>query len=134
MKLIIDIPEEVKNRLCFGVTYQKDIQTVCEALNNGTPIPDNAEPCDDAISRQAAISIVENMYGLARVDLLFNAVKQLKELSSVRPQEKTGHWIKIKPYPLQMHDYECSECYHETDDNTEDYCSGCGARMESEYT
>ena len=29
----------MKNRLCFGVTYQKDIQTVCEALNNGTPLP-----------------------------------------------------------------------------------------------
>ena len=38
MQIVIDIPEEVKNRLCFGVTYQKDIQTVCEALNNGTPL------------------------------------------------------------------------------------------------
>ena len=36
---VIKIPEEVKNRLCFGVTYVKDIQTVCEALHNGTPLP-----------------------------------------------------------------------------------------------
>ena len=42
IELLIKIPEEVKNRLCFGVTYQKDIQTVCEALSNGTSIPDNA--------------------------------------------------------------------------------------------
>jgi hypothetical protein len=42
MKLMIDIDEDTKNRLCFGITYQKDIQTVCEALNNGTYIPDNA--------------------------------------------------------------------------------------------
>lgn len=41
MKLIIDIDEDTKNRLCFGITYQKDIQKVCEALNSGTPIPDN---------------------------------------------------------------------------------------------
>ena len=46
IELVIKIPEEVKNRFCFGITYQKDIQTVCEALNNGTPIPDNATVCD----------------------------------------------------------------------------------------
>ncbi len=39
VELVIKIPEEVKNRLCFGVTYQKDIQTVCEALQNSTPLP-----------------------------------------------------------------------------------------------
>ena len=39
IELVIKIPEEVKNRLCFGVTYPKDIQVVCEALNNGTPLP-----------------------------------------------------------------------------------------------
>ena len=46
MKLIIDIPEAIKNRLCFGVTFPKDIQTVCEALNDGIPIPDNATVCN----------------------------------------------------------------------------------------
>lgn len=39
IEVVIKIPEEVKNRLCFGVTYSKDIQVVCEALNNGTPLP-----------------------------------------------------------------------------------------------
>lgn len=38
IELVIKIPEEVKNRLCFGVTYPKDIQTVCEALHNGIPL------------------------------------------------------------------------------------------------
>lgn len=51
-------------------------------------------------------------------------------LMAVKALKRTkGHWIKIKPYPLQMHEYECSECGHETDDNTENYCSDCGARM-----
>ena len=49
--------------------------------------------------------------------------------AALKAKPKTGHWIKIKPYPLQMHDYECSECGHETDDNTENYCSDCGAKM-----
>lgn len=40
IELVIKIPKEVKNRLCFGVTYPKDIQVVCEALDNGTPLPE----------------------------------------------------------------------------------------------
>ena len=43
--------------------------------------------------------------------------------------QKTGFWKKIQPYPLQMHEYECSECLHEVDDCTENYCSECGAHM-----
>ena len=39
VELVIKIPEEVKNRLCFGVTYQKDIQVLCEALNDGIILP-----------------------------------------------------------------------------------------------
>lgn len=39
IELVIKIPEEVKNRLCFGVTYPKDIQVICEALNNGILLP-----------------------------------------------------------------------------------------------
>lgn len=39
IEVVIKIPEEVKNRLCFGVTYSKDIQVVCEALHDGTPLP-----------------------------------------------------------------------------------------------
>ena len=50
-------------------------------------------------------------------------------IKALEQEPKTGHWIKIKPYPLQMHDYECSECLHETDDPTENYCSECGAKM-----
>lgn len=50
-------------------------------------------------------------------------------IKALRQEPKTGHWVRIKPYPLQMHDYECSECGHETDDNTENYCSNCGAKM-----
>lgn len=39
MEIVINISEEVKNRLCFGVTYEKDIKLVCEALYNGTVLP-----------------------------------------------------------------------------------------------
>ena len=48
MELIIDIPEEVKSRLCFGITYPKDIQVISEALNNGTPLPKGHGDLKDA--------------------------------------------------------------------------------------
>ena len=58
-----------------------------------------------------------------------NAKYSKLAIEALVQEPKTGHWVKIKPYPLQMHDYECSECGHETDDNTENYCSDCGAKM-----
>lgn len=39
MKLIIDIPNHVKNRLIFGATYKDDLRIMVEALTNGTPLP-----------------------------------------------------------------------------------------------
>lgn len=55
-------------------------------------------------------------------------MKEAIELA-IEIKPKVGHWIKKKPYPMLEYDYECSECGHETDDNTENYCSDCGAKM-----
>ena len=86
------------------------------------------EPCDDAISRQAINELQKYRYNCGDTTITCVSLASINELPSVT--HKTGHWIKIKPYPLQMHDYECSECGHETDDNTENYCSECGTKME----
>ena len=86
------------------------------------------EPCEDAISRQAINELQKYRYNCGDTTITCVLLASINELPSVT--HKTGHWIKIKPYPLQMHDYECSECGHETDDNTENYCSECGAKME----
>jgi len=63
IELVIKIPEEVKNRLCFGVTYAKDIQTVCEALHNGTPIPDNATNGDVIMAMFPNVNVYEHNGG-----------------------------------------------------------------------
>ena len=102
------------------------------------------EPCEDCISRQAVIEVLNKMDRYVADELtlcdterkfpkneVFIVDDVYEEIVEQLPfvTHKTGHWIKIKPYPLQMHDYECSECGHETDDNTENYCSECGAKM-----
>lgn len=127
MKVIVDIPEDV-----IGATKNgsANIYDLCGYLMNGKTL----EPCEDAISRQAVMDALCNDCELFRngEQTCFTKCEEyhfLATLPSVTPQSKTGRWIKIKPYPLQMHDYECSECGHETDDNTENYCSDCGAKM-----
>lgn len=38
MKLVIDIPNHVKNRLIFGTTYKDDLRIMIEALEKSTPL------------------------------------------------------------------------------------------------
>ena len=48
MKLIIDIPEEVKHKLyAYGLSLSpSDKEQLIKAIANGTPIPDNAKNGD----------------------------------------------------------------------------------------
>ena len=107
------------------VTLRKAVELAIQALEQ--------QPCEYAISRQAVLDILDD---LVKDYIKENDFDKAQGVAWVKVQklppvstERTGRWVKIKPYPLQMHDYECSECLHETDDNTENYCSGCGAKM-----
>lgn len=100
------------------------------------------EPCEDAISRQAVLDLIEHynsdglgsvFYGYEEGVKFANAVNKL---SSVNPQEpKTGHWISIERKPLETPRFECSECH--TQEFVEtcmykpiwNYCPNCGCRM-----
>ena len=90
------------------------------------------EPCDDAISREAVLTIA-SIHTLT-VD---ETVKAIKNLPSVRSQEpKTGHWIGIDEEPHE--DYECDKCGYVVSTYTANiephteykFCPNCGARME----
>lgn len=74
IEIVIKIPEEVKNRLCFGVTYPKDIQVICEALNNGTPIPKGH---GDLVDRD---EINDRFYGIWRELKSYSNKPSQKEL------------------------------------------------------
>lgn len=120
------------------------------------------EPCEDCISRQAAIDCLnadftidgkENMETV--VDYINGAFKQIKALPSVTPQQKVGKWImkhrtynKVKHYTGQdemgethtisvLERYEvnepyCSKCGKLAGDTSQDFCCACGAKMEVE--
>lgn len=102
------------------------------------------EPCNDAISRQAAIDCLnadftidgkENMETV--VDYINGAFKQIKALPSITPQQKIGYWTR----ELIINEYGgcigakmiCSECGQDNGyDKRMKFCPNCGAKMEVE--
>lgn len=95
------------------------------------------EPCDDAVSRQAAIDAFERfIHELGIEDEPYNygeMALSAKNVPPVTPQQKTGHWIDG--------DCICPCCgedkFKDLDadiwsDWQPKYCPNCGAKMESE--
>ena len=103
------------------------------------------QPCEDAISRQAAIEVAKQYW--YKPDI----AGTLEELPSVHPKPKTGHWIgtrrvgcgfgEYKEYIVPIKDgivtdsCHCSECgeWLTRSDEYEcsaRYCPNCGAKME----
>ena len=97
------------------------------------------EPCEDAISRQAAIDgadviIARDTSGNNDVVKAMTAWKSYVEgLPSVNPQEpKSGHWERISMDKYVQHAmayYRCSECDKDII-GEHNYCPNCGAKME----
>ena len=102
------------------------------------------EPCEDAVSRQAALnSLIDNThldgYDLAEA---LDAIENKEKLPPVTPQPKTGRWIYEKRKRLidetdegaeYITDYwcKCSNCdgdfgYRKMKDA---FCKYCGAKM-----
>jgi predicted RNA-binding Zn-ribbon protein involved in translation (DUF1610 family) len=86
------------------------------------------EPCEDCISRQAAIDLIAD-YEFYELNM-GQVIKGIRDLSSVTPQPKTGHWI-VNEYTWNdkiTRDYKCSNCGY-TDLIDANYCPNCGYRM-----
>ena len=99
------------------------------------------EPCEDAISRQAAKRALEDRFMELQKrhdDKRYETnycLNTILELPSVNPQEKTGHWVGIDEEPHE--DYECDKCGYVVSTFTENiephteykFCPNCGCRM-----
>lgn len=107
------------------------------------------EPCDDAISRRAAIdeirfgqSYVTKISSTGALEHLFDkenkaleeAVERIEELPSVTPKQKTAQWKWLRNDVVM-----CDKCgYVQTlvdfdeDKRGKNYCPSCGRKMEDE--
>ena len=85
------------------------------------------ESCGDSISRQAVLDlVVTNHTELNGVNVVMYSplYKDIKQLPSVTPQSKMGHWIDTGS------GQECSECgeIQHGYDNFRFYCAKCGSK------
>ena len=98
-----------------------------DGYNDGYKEALKSEPCEDAISRQAAIDAIRKIhpvdteYDCTLYDKL-DVMYVLKELPPDNPQPKTGHW-------MDNHNgtYTCDECG--CNHSRSNYCPDCGCRM-----
>ena len=83
------------------------------------------EPCDDAISREAVLEILGNYGCTNKEGLLF---RDIKELPSVKPQQKIGKWIKGECSQCGEHApyWSMASCYYKGN-----YCPNCGSYIHS---
>lgn len=98
------------------------------------------QPCDDAISRHAAIEIIKNWidhdmgYSWEEKNIMRCAIVELENLPPVSVAEKTGRWIPVKGYEGLL--CKCSNCCkdgerykHRTHQSKTNFCPDCGAKM-----
>ena len=91
------------------------------------------EPCDDAISRQAAINVavdaVDDWDGGCNKTREEYIRKALETIPPVTPKPRTGHWIRITDKTGHFLTWQCDKCGLQHKFST-DYCPDCGHKME----
>lgn len=143
MKLIIDIPEEYKEKFVknkcddlfnslatneFGYVLRKSFETATL----------ETQPCEDCtvMKKLSKKYYVEDAYGYTDEDIV-NKVNEIidvvNELSSVTPTRPTGKWIvydvvKFGDF-VGTEKYECSKCHHRVGVFKSNFCPNCGCRM-----
>jgi hypothetical protein len=145
MKLIIDIEDAVYHRVMeLRYTNTLDRDEVVKAVKNGTTV----EMAEDCVSREAVITKIDEdklsfMGCFCSHDAAMGFRETIKELPSVTPQPKRGHWISHREHcenlgvmASGLGAYEwCSNCdcgidVKEFHRNYYNFCPNCGAKME----
>lgn len=91
---------------------------------------------EDCISRQAVLAIAgDSCFDLDNYEDIKEFCDEIKDLPSVTPQPKTGHWININEGKWNtIPAYKCSVCGENA--NLQDwsgespFCPWCGAKMQ----
>lgn len=79
------------------------------------------EPCEDAVSREAAIDAALSAFSRGLL-----ASPDIRRLPSVQPERKRGKWINISDGIFEI--VKCDQCGR-TMDSRDNFCPNCGANM-----
>ena len=130
--------EDLKNMCYMDCGREAAFNKAREALK--------AEPCEDAVSREAALKEMERYHDDCDKTSVYTrlgfetAIEVVKSLPPVTSKQRTGHWVGIDEEPSEV--WECDRCGFIVDaegciDPVEyrdmyKYCPHCGAKMEGE--
>jgi hypothetical protein len=131
-KKVESYKELLKHPVIKSIMGMDETQEQLDFVQPHKRIPVTLTVSDDLISRQAAVDAIQHAFD--RETLLNSfvrkfAVDALKTMPSVKPQERTGHWIIIDD--CEKFIAKCSECGRIEDSrmiSKYPYCH-CGARM-----
>jgi hypothetical protein len=130
---VIDIDEKdyvyIAKKHCLPSCDDRTLRkNVYEMIKNGTPLPKEQEPCEDAISRRDMALNIVSFYNKAtgKKKTLDFLCKCVERLPSMQPKQRTGHWIDNK---ARTNLCNCSECGALSKAYSK-YCPNCGAKME----
>ena len=129
--------EAISKAITIIAYFRQNFAKSQEAVKNANEIIEvlEQEPCEDCISRQAAIDAIEEDKRNGN-DSCFasnydaQCFKQIiKELPPVKPEQKMGRWVEHFDESGKW--YECDQC-HTDWGGAVNYCPNCGAKMEGE--
>ena len=137
------LKQEPTIRNCFGCKYSKDNHNagteechLCMWENQYTPTTKNdlaVVPCEDAISRQAAIDAVKHAWAKGLEPTQF--LEELPPVSPARPKGKRIEFTKVivpEPYNKWEQAWKCSECGFDDGWPDWNFYPNCGADMKGE--
>ena len=113
--------EEAINILSRPKTMKNTPSDILEAHKMAIEVLEQ-EPCDDVISRQAAVDAINALHEKSNA-WLDSAVDAVMALPPVTPQSETGRWIDV------FGGCECSKCGC-LEAGYSDYCPNCGVQMQ----
>ena len=110
--------------LCTDKQHYEAKQMAIKALEQ--------EPCENAISRQAALDEIISRLGISDEKYLLESERYIyqiiKDLPPVTPKQRTGHWI-VHPKGVYAH-LVCDRCLTRAPyDCKTNYCPTCGIKM-----
>ena len=124
---------EILEAMCMAISALEQMPEVTSTMQTGQ-FDYVKESCDDAVSRDAVIEILDNYGCTNKEGLLF---KDIRDLPSVTVRQ-TGHWIEKDGYDGDVY-YDCSVCGESWTtiegtpwDNEWKFCPNCGCRMVKE--
>lgn len=134
LDMAIEALEQEYSRSAEITQYRHDCEKLMEE-NERLKKTLEQQPCEDCISRQAAIDAFERfIHQLGIEDEPYNygeIALSAKNVPPVTPQQNTGHWITLKDEYGDIHEAVCS-CCDKNGNHKWAYCPNCGAKMESE--